>query len=203
MFGLIANLAGQALNLWSKKEAMEEANENYDRQIRVSKALAAEQLAITYNSISTAIMQATAAAYREEFKIKAAERGAEGQLAVQAAQLGVRGKRAELAREQATAIPTERSLTENELGRRQAVDDLIARADMEERATVNRLISNMPNVPNQDISADVLDFVDGSVGAYDQFKADTKAKTDAITLGAFDAGKQLTSGDTIKWSPRD
>jgi len=187
MWGLLANLAGEAFNLWSKKEAIDEANDDYDRKVRVTKALAAEQLAITYNSISTAIMRTNAAAYRKEQALVSAERQAEGSLAVKAAQLGVSGKRAELARAQATAIPTERELIATELDRQAETDDLIKRGEMEERATVNRLISNMPNVPNQDMTSSIIDAFGGGIDAYSQFKADKKERETAITQGAIKA----------------
>lgn len=197
MWGLLANVAAQGLSLWNKKKAADEATEDYNRKVQVNKALAAEQLAITYNSISTAMMRTNAAAYRKEAQIRTAQRQAEGQVAVQAAQLGVAGKRSELARDQATTIPAERDLASLDIDRQAEVDDLIARADMEERATVNRLISNMPDVPDTDLSGDILNFVGGGMDAYSQFKSDKKAKDDAIVLG-YD---KMTSGGNT-WSPR-
>lgn len=134
MFGLIANIGMKAYGLYQNKKAMEQQHEDYQRQLKVNKALAAEQLAITYNSIQLAALENGQQARRQEFKILAQARQAEGQLEVQAAQAGVAGRRAVLARKMAVAGGAERMMTELQIDTKQANDQLIARAEMEERA---------------------------------------------------------------------
>lgn len=188
MWGLLANIAAKGYGLWQQKEAMEDKVEAYDRQIRVNKTLAAEQLAITYNSIQTASLMAGAAARRKEFQIRQAQRAAGGQLNVEAAQAGVAGKRAELARRMAVDGGAERMMTNLELDTQNEINQLIARADMEERATVNRLISSMPDVPDTAMSGNILDFVGGALKDYGTYKDQQTEIDDAIVLGGDTSG---------------
>lgn len=184
MWGLLANVAGQAYNLWQQKKAGDAAVEDYNRQVQVNKALAAEQLAITYNSILAKSLEVGAAARRKEFQIRSETRQASGQAAVQAAQMGVRGKRAELSRKQQVEGVADRTMAELQLDTTRAQDDLIRRADMEERATINRLISGMPDVPVDHTGSNTLDFVGGVLDSYSTYKQNKQEINDAVVFGS-------------------
>lgn len=189
MWGLLANIAAKGLNLWEAKKGQDAAVEDYHRKIQVNKALAAEQLAITYNSILGRSMEVGALARRKEFEIRQQVRGAEGQLKVQAASTGAQGKRVQLAQKQATVGEGERALASLAMDTKRETDNLIARAEVEERQTVNRLISSMPDVPEDTWSADILGTATGMLGDYTNYKKQQADKEDAIVLGSGNAVK--------------
>lgn len=179
MWGLLAQVAGTAFNMYQTKKADEERKAETMRAYRVTKTLAAESLAITYNSILSKSVEFTQQARRREFEIVAKERQAAGGLAVQAAAAGVEGKRAELAREQATASPTGRALAANTADLKNEQDALMQRADMEAAAMVSRLIQNSPDMPGSTV--DILGGVNDILGAYGDYQTKQKSINKAIT----------------------
>jgi hypothetical protein len=122
---------------------------------------------------------------RKVFELMVAERQQEGAAIAQAAAAGVTGRRAELARQMAINGGTERLMTDLELDSKREQDALIMRADAEERAMINRLISNTPDAPADFTSANVADF---TAGALDDILGIKKRKDDLDTKtvdGAF------------------
>lgn len=190
MWGLLAGIAAKGYNLWQQKKAQDASMDDYNRQVRVNKALAAEQLAITYNSILAKSLEVTAAARRQEFQIRQQARQAEGSIAVQAANTGAGGRRAELARKMAVVQGTESAMTSLELDTRRSQDDLIRRADMEERATINRLISDMPDIPRDSSSSNTLEFVGGVLDSFDTYRKQKQEKLNLTVMGGASAYTQ-------------
>lgn len=207
MWGMLAQVAGSMFNMYQQKKADEEKREEIMRAYRVTKTLAAESLAITYNSILAKSREFTQMARRKAEEISVAERQAEGGLAVQAAAAGVEGKRAELAREQATAVPAQRALSHVQGDLENEQDALIMRADMEAKAMVSRLIQNSPDMPGS--SVDILGGVNDILGAYGNYQKEQRNIREKVTGSPSPAatGVQLglpaTGGSTgLTWSHR-
>ena len=142
---------------------------DYSRQIKAAKQLAAEQLAITYNSIAQKSLETATLFRREEFKLRTEQRQAEGQVATQAAQIGAVGRRATLAQKQSVVIPAERKMAELSADSKREQDAMIRQADMEERAMINRLINRMPDVPAEASYSMVPDIISGASTLVDSF----------------------------------
>lgn len=148
MWNILAQVANTGMNMWMRNEQAKATEKNYIRQLEQTKFLAAQQLSITYNSISQRSLEVATQFRRKEFTLRSEQRAAEGQVAAQAAQAGATGRRASLAQKQATAIPAERELAGMSADSKREQDALIRQADMEERAMVNRLINAQPDVPS-------------------------------------------------------
>lgn len=209
MFGMLAQVAGSVYGMYQQHQADKERRAEIMRAYRVTKTLAAESLAITYNSILNKSREITQMARRKAEEIAVAQRQAEGGLAVQAAQAGVEGKRAELAREQATAVPANRAQAHVAGDLKNEQDALILRADMEAKAMVSRLIQNAPDMPGSTV--DVLGGVSDILGAYGSYQKQQRDVRKAITGSpsptSSSTGVQLglpeTGGSTgLTWSPR-
>jgi len=180
MYMMLAQLALQGYNMYSQYKATKEAKANHDRKMRINKQLAAEQLAVTYNSIMAKNIEIQAEFKRKEFQLAAAARKAEGSAKVQAAVTGAAGKRVELSRNMEILGGKERAMSLLEIDAKRAADALIARADAEERATVNRLISSAPDAPVDytqldaiQTAANSLDIVNNYIDRQAQLKDDT------------------------------
>lgn len=184
MWEMLAGVANTALSIWQKQDAAKAAKKDYLRQIRSAKTLAAEQLAITYNSIAQKSLETATLFRREEFKLRSEQRQAEGQVATQAAQLGAVGNRASLAQKQAVVIPAERKMAALSADSKREQDALIRQADMEERAMINRLINRMPDVPAEASYSMVPDMIAGASTLVDNFveyREREQSKKTAIT----------------------
>jgi len=169
MWEMLAGVANTALSIWQKQDEQKAAVKDYSRQIKQAKALAAEQLAITYNSIAQKSLETATLMRREEFNLRAEQRQAEGQVTTQAAQIGATGRRATLAQKQAVVIPAERKMAALSADSKREQDALIRTADMEERAMVNRLINRMPDVPAEASYSMVPDLITGASTLVDSF----------------------------------
>lgn len=181
MWGALAGLAIQGYSMWQEKEAAEQNQKDYSRQLRVTKKLAAEQLAITYNSIAQKSLEVETEFKRREFGIRAEQRAKSGQVTAQAAVTGATGNRAQLAQHRQAVVPGERELASLSADAKRAQDALIRRADMEERAMINRLITNTPDAPDQfDSFSGVVNLISSSISTYDQFKQRSAARNEAI-----------------------
>lgn len=184
-FGLVANLAATGYGLWQKNQANKDAADAYRRRNQIAKALAAEQLAITYNSILRKSMETAAMFKRKELELKVKTRQAEGAAITQAAHAGATGKRVNLARNMAIRGGSERMMTDLEVDSKRAQDALIERADMEERATVNRLISGTPDIPINTNAIDVGNALFDSIDAIGEYQAQKTQLDNDIVSGAF------------------
>jgi hypothetical protein len=169
MWEALATVANTALNIWQKQDQKHAAVKSYASQINQAKTLAAEQLAITYNSIAQRSLEAVTLARREVFNIRSEQRAAEGQITTQAAQIGTTGRRASLAQKQATVIPAERKMAGLFADSRREQDALLRQADMEERAMINRLINRMPDAPAEASYDMVPDIITGAATLVDTF----------------------------------
>ena len=186
MWQALASVANTALNIWQKQDQQKAAVKDYSRQIKQAKLLAAEQLAITYNSIAQKSLEIATQMKREEFSLRSEQRAAEGQVATQAAQIGATGRRATLAQRQSVAIPAERKMAALHSDSKREQDALIRTADMEERAMMNRLINRMPDVPAEAGYSMVPDIINGASTLVDAFVdyRDREQQKDAAIVGA-------------------
>ncbi len=159
MWDILAQVANTGMNMWLKNEQSDASKLEYLRQMQQTKHMAAEQLALTYNSIAQKSLEIATQFRREEFNLRSEQRGAEGQVAAQAAQIGATGNRATLAQKQSTVIPAERKMAALSADSKREQDALIRAADVEERAMVNRLMNAQPDVPdnmNYDMVPDMI-----------------------------------------------
>lgn len=170
MYVELAQTGARLYNLWQQNKDAKAAQKAHRRRLLQTRALAAEQLAITYNSIMSKSLETAQVARRQAFEIAVRTRQAEGAAVVQQAAGGVAGKRADLARNMAIRGGSERVMTTLEIDHKRAQDALIDRADMEERATVNRLISNTPDAPADFSAANVLNFISGAISDWSDYK---------------------------------
>ena len=136
------------LSLYSQYSANEAAVKAADRRLRVATALAAEALSLTYNSILKQSYEAGQAARRTELQIRQQARQRMGAAVAQAAKTGAMGKRVTLSREQAILGGADSALQQLARDSEMSQAALMDRADMEERATINRLVSNTPSLPS-------------------------------------------------------
>lgn len=136
------------LSLYSQYSQHEAAVKAHDRRLKVATALAAEALSLTYNSILKQSYEAGLSARRKELQIRQQARQLMGQAVAQAAKTGAMGKRVSLSRDQAIRGGADRALQQLARDSEMSQIALMDRADMEERATLNRLISNTPSLPS-------------------------------------------------------
>jgi hypothetical protein len=156
----------------------------WERQLKVNKQLAAESLAMTYNSINAMSVEANQRAKREALEIAVRGRQAEGQLVAQAAATGAAGKRVDLARNLAVKGGTEKAMTMLEIDAKRQQDALIAQADAAERQMVNRLISNTPDLPAPwDPASSLLENAAGYLKDYSTWKARKDKEEAGVQLG--------------------
>lgn len=145
--GLSAAQAG--LNMYAQYRQSKAALKQYNRNLAITKRLAAEALAMTYNSILQKSMVEGMKSRRAEFELKRETLAAMGAATAQAASAGVTGRRADLAREQAILGRSNQEMAKLATDSKLVQDALIDRANMEERAAVHRLISNAPDMPSK------------------------------------------------------
>lgn len=170
MYIALAQLAAQGNSLYQQKRNSDAMQAERERQIRVNTALAAEALAITYNSILRKSMEAGMEAKRQAFDIQVKTRQAEGAALVSAATSGVAGRRADLVRDMAIRGGSERAMTRLEQDSKNAQDALIEQADLEERSIVNRLISTTPDTIAGVGASDVLNTVTSAVNTFGEYR---------------------------------
>lgn len=147
MYQLLAQMGVEAYNTWNASQASKEAMRQHRKELKINRFLAMEQLAFTQHSILAKNLEVHTMRKRKLEELQIQKRQQEGALIAQAAVHGVAGKRATLARDMAVAGGTERAMTRVELDAKRETDALIMRSNMEEKATVNRLISSMPDAP--------------------------------------------------------
>lgn len=142
------DIAQKGFGMFAQYQANKDNIKKLKQNMAITKRLAAESLATTYNSILAMSRAANLEQRRAEIDIKLQTRKAEGQAVAASAATGATGRRVQLAINQETAGAADRALGRVARAGKDAQDDLIARADMEAKSTVNRLISSAPDLPN-------------------------------------------------------
>lgn len=146
-WALIARGVAQGYGMYQEYQAAKERRKAWERSLKINKQLAAESLAITYNSLNAMSAAARQDAARKSLEISIKSRQVEGALVAQAAATGAAGKRVDLARNVAVKGGSERARTYLEIDAKREQDAIIAQADAAERQVVHRLISNTPDIP--------------------------------------------------------
>jgi hypothetical protein len=185
MWGLLIGLVQNGYSAYQKKKAHDASVEAARYNAMVNKTLGAEQIAITYNSIMKKGLEVGTQARRAEVALEIEARQAAGKLAAQAAAQGVTGRRADLVREQAVGVAKREKEGQLRNDTRREIDALIMRSEMEATATVNRLITNMPDVP-QGSGFDPMGLAGDLYDEYSNWKGKQKEIDDAIVSGAQD-----------------
>lgn len=181
MWAMLAQVAVKGYELWQEKERVEQAGKDWERQMRVTKTLAAKSLATTYNSIAQKSLEVATQFKRKYAEVRHAQHAEAGAIKAQAAAVGATGRRATLAQKQKTVIPAERQMAALRADAKREQDALIRRADAEADRMIAGLIAQQPDIPEQfDSEGAALDLLNTGFNAYGGYRAREREKDDAI-----------------------